>query len=269
MHHLRRDSKIHAKRVSAPSIPGNSLRNRERSIRFESRATEQTTLNILRESYEMVSQKNYLVYAATVAALFLCVSDATAQRNFFENMGGRPQDLLRRSDVRKELELSDDQVEKLNGINNGRGEQMRELFSGLRDLSREEREEKFRDAVAKAAEESQKTIDDVLLSHQSKRLKQLAVQYRLRGGTTRTLSNSAIADELEITDEQQEEIKEKSSELQEELNEKIAELREKMREELLRELTPKQRQAWKKMVGDTFTFERSSPFGNRGQRGNE
>jgi len=185
-------------------------------------------------------------------------------------MGGRPQDLLRRSDVRKELELSDRQIEELEGLNGGRGEQMRELFSGLRGLSREGQAEKLRDAVAKAGEETQKRINDILLPHQSKRLNQLAVQYRLRGGTSRTLSNDTIADELGITDKQKEKIQEKSNELQSELNEKIAELRKEMQEELLRELTPKQRQAWKKMIGDRFTFERSSPFGgNRDRRGND
>ena len=55
--------------------------------------------------------------------------------------------------------------------------------------------------------------------------------------------------------------------MQKELDEKIAKLREQMRNELLAELTPKQRDQYKQIMGDTFAFERQQDRGrDRGGR---
>ena len=128
------------------------------------------------------------------------VVEAQPGRGFGRGPGGRGfggsdanLQLLFDEEVRKELEIVDSQVEKLRELSNKvRGEsqeRMREMFSGFRDLSEEERREKFgeiREKMQKYAQEVEKQIGEVLLPHQMDRLKQIALQSRLRrSGTAR------------------------------------------------------------------------------------
>ena len=214
----------------------------------------------------VLSRMRVVTWIAAIAAIGFCVGEANAQPGGggFGGFGGRPEDLLRRDDVRKELELVDDQIEKLEEFSNRQRESGRELFAGLRDLSREERAEKFREIFAKRAEESQKEIGKILLPHQTKRLGQLAVQYRMRSGTSRGLTSGSVAEELGITEEQQEDIRKKAEEVQKELNEKIAKLREEARDDILQALTPQQRAKFKQMVGEPFEFQQQRFGGGQG-----
>ena len=158
----------------------------------------------------MIAYRKMVLSCVALLAVATCVSTADAQ---FRGFGGRPEDLLRRPDVQKELELVPYQIKDLSSGGGDRGQQIRDLFSGLGDLPREEREAKLREAIAKAGEDSEKRIADVLLDGQLKRLKQLVVQYSLRGGTSRALASTTIKKELGITDEQEKEIAKKAEEV--------------------------------------------------------
>lgn len=175
-------------------------------------------------------------------------------------------DVLRRQDVRKDLELLDDQVAQLEKLAEGRREQMRELFSGLRDVPQEERGAKMRELVQKAQKDLEADVGKILLPHQMKRAKQLVTQMQMRGG--RGMLSEPIAQDLALTDAQKEQLQAKSAQLEEEARKKLAELRAQSQNELLKVLTPAQQAKWKEMVGEPFEFQREEqprPAGDRPQ----
>lgn len=164
-------------------------------------------------------------------------------------------DLVRREDVRKELELLEDQTQKLDKLNESRGERMRQLFSGMEDTPREQRFEKMRELMQKEQQQTEKELSQILLPHQMKRLKQLEVQTRSFG--RQALLSDRTAEELGLTAEQKEKLQKKADELDEQLRKKTAELRKQNQEELVRLLTPQQQAKWKDLVGDPFEFQRT------------
>ena len=172
--------------------------------------------------------------------------------------GGGLADTLRREDVRKELELLDDQVAQLQKLGEDRREKMRDLFSGLRDVPQEERGVKMRELIQKFQQDLEAEIGKILLPHQMKRAKQLVVQSRLRGGVRSMLGDQVVQD-LGLTDDQKEKLRAKSEQLEEQLRKKLAELRTQAQNELLQLLTPAQQAKWKEMVGEPFEFQREEP----------
>ncbi len=203
------------------------------------------------------------VFAALVAcAVLLITSVAEAQ----PGRGGRGfgggngyQDLLRNDDIRKELELVDDQIDEIRKATEGRRPDFRELFSGFRELSEEQRSERFaeiREKMAARQKELDKTIADVLLPHQSRRLRQIQVQASMRGDAAGSLTRGALAEELKITDEQKEKLAKAREEAEKELREKIEKARKEAEQKILSVLSPGQQAKIKEMVGKPFEFRR-------------
>ncbi len=223
---------------------------------------------------------------AILFVLMLCATDVLAQdgRNGGRRQrGGRdrgaddnPRRLLRSEAVQRELEMTEDQIKSIEGREDNRGGNRDARNAELEGLSDEAREEKLREMRAARERERMAELEKILLPQQFQRLKQIVAQAAAQGGA-RSMINGTLASKLNITDEQKERIEKKAEELQKELDEKIAKLREQMRNELLAELTPKQRDQYKQIMGDTFAFERQqdrgrdrggrSAGGNRGGRG--
>lgn len=191
-----------------------------------------------------------------VSLLILMHSDALAQRSGGGRFGMSPIDLLSREDVRKELELVDDQLDKIETLAEDRRVQLRAMFTELQGLNREQRMKKMRELFEKSREEVDKRVDQILLPHQAKRLKQISFQTRLRGGSTRALAGDHVAAELDISPEKREELRAKASEIELEIREKLAELRAKALADMLGMLTPEQRSKWEVLVGEPFEFQR-------------
>ncbi len=142
--------------------------------------------------------------------------------------------LLMREDVRKHLDLLDEQVEELQAV-------AQEMFQGMRNRSAEERET--------ATKDLEKKINEILLPHQVKRVEQIATQQRMqRGG----LLSDDIVEKLSITEAQREKLTAKQQEVREDLAKKIAELRKQSEEKLVSELTPAQRAKLKELIGEPF-----------------
>ena len=217
--------------------------------------------------------------AATIAglSLLLCTSDIMAQGRgrggpagaggFARRGAGNNSQLLRRDDVRKELELTEEQIAELQDLGNNRGgmdrETLRQEFEGL---SIEERRERMQE-LRKEREESAKTkLSEILLPFQMERLTQISNQMMARGGSG-SLINGPLSEKLKITDEQKDKIREKADKLQKEMTEKIAEMRAKMQEELLGELTSSQRREYEEMMGDKFEFQNTRDRGEGAERG--
>ncbi len=170
--------------------------------------------------------------------------------------------VLQDENARNELDLVEEQISKIREI----GEKLREDtqsqyegfdFRSLGDLSPEERDAKFapiRKKVEEVNAAAQKDIDAVLLPHQRERLKQLVVQWQMRGGAERALRFGPLGEELSVTDEQKEKLEAKNDEVQAALNEKIAKLRQDADADLISVLSPEQQAKLKGMIGTPFTF---------------
>ena len=200
--------------------------------------------------------------------------------------GSNPLDLLGIEQVQKELDLVDDQKTDLREIGEQLRDKFRTMFSGMEDLPQEQRRaeiEKLRTKMEKEAEVIQEKIADVLMPHQSKRLREIFVQ--IQG--TRALDNKDIAKELKITADQTKKMGEARNSLreamqgmfqemqgldQEERWAKMTEMREKREKEranidkkVLAVLSTKQQAQFAEMKGKPFELDRQAMFGGRGQ----
>lgn len=192
----------------------------------------------------------------------------------FGGGGGNELMLLLNDDVREELGLVDDQIEKLRAISDKQREEMRTMFQGAfgggqgggTDEDRQKRFEEMRTKLQDRMTEIQKDVDGILLPHQSKRIKQIGRQMRLRG-MNGTMNNDVLAEELKLTDDQKEKLREKAAEVQKKLNEKLTKLRKEAEDDLLSVLSVEQRVEYKEMVGEPFDTQRMMTRGFGGPGG--
>jgi hypothetical protein len=221
------------------------------------------------------NRKFQVLGLAAVLAVFAS-SDLMAQRGGFGGFGSQVNSLslLMQEGVQKELELVDEQVEKIQQAQTEAREAMREMFrevgSEIRDMAPEDRAAKFKEIQAemgKITADIEKEAMTELLPHQVSRLKQLLVQAQTRrnGGATSGRISSALVEELGLTDEQQEELKLKAEEVGKKMNEKIAKLKKQAQDEVFSSvLTKEQFAQFQEMVGDSYNFDESQ--GQQGQQ---
>lgn len=186
--------------------------------------------------------------------------------------------LLGQESVQKELELVDDQLEMIKEVQSRQRDGMRELFMGMRDsmqgMSGDERQEAFAEIQEKMRKSNKELEDEALeelLPHQTERLKQIHVQAQTRrnGGPTSGRISETLVDELGLTDEQIENLREKAEEVSAKLKEKVAKLTAQAQEEIFSAVLSKDQHAkYKELMGDAFEFEerRRGGFGG-GDRG--
>ena len=177
--------------------------------------------------------------------------------------------LLQNEDVRKELELVDDQVKKIKGLQTEMQNQMQQMYSGRGNLSREERRQRgtgMREQMEKQNKELEIKIAAILLDHQNKRLRQIQVQMRTRRrGVAAALTSDKTAKELGLTDDQKKNLREINEQIQKKLREEISKLRRESEKELVgKVLTKDQQKKWKEMAGEPFEMRRRS-WGERRQ----
>lgn len=223
--------------------------------------------------------KSRYFVSALILGVLVCSSAAFAQRGpggrgrggpgfGGPGFGGGSMFMLMNEQIREELEIVPDQLEKLQKIGEQGREGMREMFSGMRDLNEEERRAKWEEIRAKMEERRaalQEEIDNVLLPHQKERLDQIQVQMRMRGGAGRALGGDFLAEKLGITDAQKEQLEKVREEVEAELQKKMAEIRAEAEEKILGVLTATQKAQLEKLRGEPFEFQ----FGGRdgGRRG--
>lgn len=171
--------------------------------------------------------------------------------------GGRSAEfmLLAREDVQKHLELVDDQLDQLTKVRESMDP--RQMFNQLRDVPEAERAAKSRELMQSAQQKLEEQIDDILLPHQVDRLKQLAMQWQMRGPGG--LASDAVAESLGIDRAEREKLRSRARELE-------RQLRKELMEKLLKELTPQQQAKYKELVGEPFDFG-DDPFGGFGRGG--
>jgi hypothetical protein len=193
----------------------------------------------------------------------------------------------------KEIEVVDDQKAEIDKIlESARGERPQ---GNLRELSQEEREKAFaeaRQAAEKRSAEARKKLNDVLLPHQLKRLKEISLQTR----GTRALTDAELAAELKLSEQQKTQIaaavQENAENLGQQMREafqggdreqaraKIEQLRKAGDEKVLALLSAEQKAQYEQLKGEPFDMPRpeftapggrpgqgAAPGGQRGPRG--
>jgi Spy/CpxP family protein refolding chaperone len=173
--------------------------------------------------------------------------------------GGGILGLAMRDEVQQELQLVDEQKDKVRGIADGARDKVREEMSGIfekvRDASDEERNA-LRDDIRKKFEslnaDMEKELGKVLLPHQMDRLKQIDLQTKIRQRGASALTSGDLAKTLNLTDEQREKLEKRAAEVQEELQTKIRELQADARKKTIEVLTPDQQAQLQKLMGDQF-----------------
>ncbi len=215
------------------------------------------------------------LYVAALALVLIPGSLAMAQPGRGRGGGGGGQlDLLRNSQIREELEIVDDQIEQIEELvkksQNVFREVFREVGADFRNMTDEQRTE-LREKMQEKTEEIQKELGGVLLPHQVKRLQQIQLRSRMQFGTAQAFERGPLREELGLTDDQIEKLREASEEITKETNEKIAKIREDARKEILESaLTAEQMAKLEDLLGEPFeirrTFQRGGGQGGRGGR---
>jgi len=173
--------------------------------------------------------------------------------------GGGVLGLIAREEVQQELQLVDEQKEKVRGLTdemrNKARDQMRDVFGQMQNLSDEERRAKFgeiRTKIEALSAETEKQLEKVLLPHQMERLKQIDLQTKVQSRGASALTGGDVAKALNLTDEQREKLEKRAAEVQEELQTKIKQLQADARKKMLDVLTPAQQAQLEKMMGQQF-----------------
>lgn len=190
--------------------------------------------------------------------------------------GGGIVGLVARDEVQQELQLVDEQKDKVRSITddvrNKMREQMRDIFTQMRDLSDEERRAKFgeiRTKLEAVNADTEKELEKVLLPHQMERLKQIDLQTKIQQRGASALTGGDVAKALNLTDEQREKLEKRAAEVQEELQTKIKQLQADARKKMIDVLTPDQQAQLEKMMGQQFDMPEPSfrdRFRGRGGR---
>jgi hypothetical protein len=172
--------------------------------------------------------------------------------------------LLFDENVRKDLEMKEDQWQRLQDGQRKMQEEMAGAFQGLRDLSEEQRQARFEE-IRKKSQDEQKKLENTLTQAQRDRLKQIGVQSRLnRGNAGEALVSDEMAQDLGLTDADKDRIRKASEEAQEELRAEMRKLQDKAREKVILALTPAQRTTLTKLTGPKIEFSSTGGFGGFG-----
>jgi len=221
--------------------------------------------------------------------LALCVGTvALAQpgRGGFGMRGGFGNNLLylaMNEAVQKEIEVVDDQKAEINKISEEiRSQRPQGERPNFREMSEEEREKyiaQMRERGAKEAKIANAKLEEALLPHQMKRLKEIALQQR---GTS-ALTDPEVAKELKITDAQKkklDDVNQKNRETmgarmrelfqggnREGIREKMQEMRKEAEEKVLAVLTGDQKKKFEEMKGEAFEMPQRTRTRGGGRRG--
>ncbi len=186
-------------------------------------------------------------------------------------MGGMSGAMLLQSEqVQKELKITEAQKTKLQELSEKVRSEIRDLMSGMQNLSQEERRKKFEEMqpeMEKRAETLRKEIATILNPKQVKRWRQIELQQQ--GATA--LLRPEVADTIGLTDEQKAKLKEINDGTAEKMRKlfeerggdrqarsaKMQQLREEGEKQAMALLKPEQKQKLGEMMGEPFKLDRS------------
>ncbi|MEO1498798.1 MAG: hypothetical protein AAFV43_16765 [Planctomycetota bacterium] len=123
---------------------------------------------------------------------------------------------------------------------------------GPRGEGRGDRRGRMRERLTDRGAEAEERLSGILTDDQLTRLKQIALQQRVRRQGPRALTNGPLADELGVSEEQGDQLREKADELRGALAQQIRAVTDASRQELFNELTTEQQAKLEEMLGEPF-----------------
>ena len=158
--------------------------------------------------------------------------------------------LLNYKSIRRELELLDYQQDDVAAMRRKRAEQRRKR---LRAIQTEQKSNSEEQKIAIEETETSNDDVDILLPSQLKRLEQIALQLKIQStGIFATLTESSVAEKLEITEPQKNQLRKEAAKLAKEYNQQVLKLKRKFREDLMSKLKGDQKQLLQSMLGEEF-----------------
>jgi Spy/CpxP family protein refolding chaperone len=200
----------------------------------------------------MKSLRTLLLGIFVAASTVVALAQGGGMRMMGGQGGGSPLMLLQRNDVKKDLALTDDQISKLESLQQKMMEEMRSMFQGGGGGGDREAMRKKMTEMMTAME---KEANGILDAKQQGRLKEIHLQFL----GNRAISTPAYQKELKVTETQLAKIKE----LNDKSREAMSTIREKMqsgeitREEFM-EIMKKNNDTMDKELGKLMTDEQKA-----------
>ena len=170
--------------------------------------------------------------------------------------------LLQNQSIRDEIELVEGQYEKMRKRNEEIKAKLNEVASSLMKGQNgtfkltPEALKKIAERQTELQQNAKADLEDMLLPHQIKRLRQVAFQNQMnRFGAAEALTSGTLAEKLGLSDEQKELLKEKSIEIERRVKKEVAKIRADAKQELYRVLDASQRAMLNELVGEHFQRE--------------
>lgn len=171
-----------------------------------------------------------------------------------------PDQMLSQKQFQDELDLQEEQIEKIAAIRKEAQTKQREVYKGLNEIDARKRGEFIREMQLVNREFVEKEIEKVLLPHQVKRMKEIQTQMSLKSQGTWALRQGRLAEALGITKEQQAELQKKAMEAQRKIQEETQKLKAKLEAEILDDvLSKEQRSKLKQLQGDEYEVKPYQP----------
>jgi predicted transglutaminase-like cysteine proteinase len=166
--------------------------------------------------------------------------------------------MLSESNVRKDLELVEEQMKQIDKINQEFARRIVERRKALEAArsAKDKSHERISVEIENLRKEREQALSEVLLPHQAKRIEQLFQQVNLkRSGTAVALQRGELSKLLGITAEQKKDIQNLQQEMNKEIKEKVEELKQKYARKMRQKLTPEQRRKYEELVGEVMKKE--------------
>ncbi len=196
--------------------------------------------------------KNKLI----ILLLFLATAAVIAndpERGFDPRDAGDLSDLLKHSEVRKELEIVDEQIRALEGGTSVAVKLLKDFEAERPRLTPTEEQKRSEEVLLEIRKAHFKAQQEALLPHQVDRLEQLRWQFQTLMNPVETYDRA-----VKLTDEQKKEMKAKAAELRQQLVDTMWQVHLRSQAELMEIMTEEQQAQWKGMTGNQFKFNPNS-----------
>jgi hypothetical protein len=217
-----------------------------------------------------------VVLAFGVVALLVAVAPAQQPQRGQRGGGFGIAGLLDNKDVQKELNLTDDQVEKAKKVVEEVRDKHKDEFDKL--PQGQEGFQKRMELGRQVSDETIKQLADVLKPEQTKRLKQLQLQQTARFLGPRIFLTPDVESALKLSDKQKDDLKTLSDDYQKDMQDlrsggnfnqetfqKMESIRKESMENALKVLDDKQKKGWEDLNGAAFEFRFGGRRPNRNQ----
>jgi Spy/CpxP family protein refolding chaperone len=182
----------------------------------------------------------------------------------FSNPYGRSFQWLANPQVQEELRLTDDQWAKIKQAQEEMSKKMRDVYRSkdINERDPRKREKAIRERLQPLSDEAEDKARAILNKEQAERLQQIIRQMQMGWGSqgiAGVLLDKDVGAKLRLTEEQQDQLRNRQAEVFQENNRRIQafyrQLRAETREKLLALLTPEQQKNLEALLGPKFEFK--------------